>query len=127
MYTRICTAALLAVLAAGCVSQPVAPTAATVAAEVKPGQQVHLLTRDGTEGDYRVVRVGAEALFVKPRGQDRRKDSEQSIAYRDILELSVSRTNKSAVATGLVVAAVLGGGIVLTGAMEAAAAAALCC
>ena len=128
MRTRVLSAAtLLTVLLAGCVTQPVAPTAAGIAAEVKPGETVRLVTRDGSEGEYRVVRVDPKALYVKPRGRDGRKDPEQSIAYGDIRDLTVTRPNTKAIGTGLGVAAVIAAGAVFGAVMETAAAGALCC
>jgi hypothetical protein len=128
MRTRVLSAAtLLTVLLAGCVTQPVAPTAAAIAAEVKPGDRIRLVTQAGSEGEYSVVRVDPSALYVKPSGRDGRKDPEQSIAYSDIREVTVTRPNKKAIGTGLGVAAVIVGAAMLSAAMEQAAAAALCC
>lgn len=128
MKTRVlCTATLLTVLLAGCVTQPVAPTVAAIAAEVKAGETIRLVTLDGSEGEYRVVRVDPKALYVKPSGRDGRTDPEQSIAYSDIREVTVTRPDKKAIGTGLGVAAVIVGAAVLSAAMEQAAAAALCC
>ena len=74
MRTRILsTATLLTVLLAGCVTQPVAPTPAAIAAEVKPGDRIRLVTRGGSEGEYRVVRVDPKALYVQPRGRECRR------------------------------------------------------
>ena len=62
----LCTATLLALLA-GCVSQPVAPTPATIAAEVMPGDRIRLVTRGGLEGEYRVVRVTLSPCTFSPQ------------------------------------------------------------
>ena len=80
MRTRVlCTATLLTVLLAGCVTQPVAPTAAAIAAEVRPGDRIRLLTQAGSEGEYSVVRVDPSALYVKPaRANDRGAPSSRS-------------------------------------------------
>jgi hypothetical protein len=122
----LCTATLLTLLA-GCVSQPVAPTPATIAAEVKPGDRIRLITRGGLEGEYRVVRVDPQSLYVQPTGRQDYMDPKQSIAYSDIRELTVTRPNKTAIGTGLGVAAVIAAGALFAEAMEAAAASALCC
>ena len=128
MRTRVlCTATILAVLLAGCVTQPVAPTAAAIAAEVKPGDRIRLVTRAGSEGEYRVVRVDPRALYVQPTGRHNYMDPKQSIAFSDIRELTVTRPDKTAIGTGLGVAAVIVAGAVIGAVMEDAAAAALCC
>ena len=102
MRTRVLSAAtLLTVLLAGCVTQPVAPTAAAIAAEVKPGDRIRLVTRAGSEGEYRVVRVDSEGLVrTSPPDGDGRMDPEQSIAFSDIRELTVTRPDKKAIGTG---------------------------
>ena len=122
----LCTATLLALLA-GCVSQPVAPTPATIAAEVKPGDRIRLVTRGGLEGEYRVVRVDPQSLYVQPTGRQDHTDPKQSIAYSDIRELTVTRPDKKAIGTGLGVAAAIAAGALFAEAMEAAAAGAFCC
>jgi hypothetical protein len=122
----LCTATLLALLA-GCVSQPVAPTPATIAAEVKPGDRIRLVTRGGSEGEYRVFRVDPQSLYVQPTGRGDHMDPKQSIAYSDIRELTVTRANRTAIGTGLGVAAVIAAGAVFGAVMETAAAGALCC
>ncbi len=128
MKSRIvCIVTLLTVLLAGCVSQPIAPTPATIAAEVKPGDRIHLVTRSGSEDDYRVVRVDREALYVQPRGRERPKQPEQSIPYKDIGGVTVTRANKTAINAGLAVAAIVTGVAFVEAAMEGAAAGALAC
>jgi hypothetical protein len=111
MKTRIlCTAAtLLTVLLAGCVAQPVTLTPEAIAAQVKPGHRIRLTTRSGSRGEYHLVRVEKDALHVKPSGREGGKGAEQSIAYSDIRELTVSRANRTAISTGLTVAAVFSG------------------
>lgn len=122
----LCVAALLTVLVAGCVNQPITPTAAAITAAVEPGDRIRLATRSGTEGDYRVVRIDREALYVQPIGRNH-KDAKQSIAYKDIGELTVTRADRSAViSAGLVVATIVAGAAFYE-AMETAAAGALCC
>lgn len=122
----LCTAALLTVLLAGCVAQPIVPTPAAVAAGVKPGDRVHLVTLSETEGDYRVVRVERESLYVQPIGRDHHMDPKVSIAYGDIRALTVTRANRTAITAGLAVATLFAGAM-LYEAMEGAAAPALCC
>jgi hypothetical protein len=121
----LCT--LLTVLLAGCVTQPVAPTAAGIAAEVKPGDRIRLVTHAGSEGEYRVVRVDRDSLYVQPTGRHNYMDPKQWIAFSDIRELTVTRPDKKAIGTGLGVAAVIVAGAVFGAVMEDAAAAALCC
>jgi len=106
----LCTAAtVLTVLLAGCVAQPVMLTPEAIAAQVKPGHQIRLTTRSGSQGEYRLVRVDQDALYVKPSGREGGKDAEQSIAYSDIRELTVPRANQTAISTGLTAAAVFTG------------------
>ena len=128
MRTRVlCTATLLTVMLGACVTQPVAPTAAAIAAEVEPGDRIRLVTRAGSEGEYRVVRVDRDSLYVQPTGRHKYMDPKQSIAYNDIRELTVTRPDKTAIGTGLGVAAVIMAGAVFGAVMEDAAAGALCC
>jgi hypothetical protein len=119
----VSTATILIVLLAGCVTQPIAPSPATIAAELKPGDPIRLVMRNASEGDYRVVRIDPKALYVQPRGRADNKAPPQSIAYSDIRELTVTRANKPAIAAGLSVAALVTGVL----AMASAGAAAACC
>jgi hypothetical protein len=85
------------------------------------------VTRGGLEGEYRVVRVDPQSLYVQPTGRHDYMDPKQSIAYSDIRELTVTRPDKKAIGTGLGVAAVIAAGALFAEAMEAAAAGAFCC
>jgi hypothetical protein len=98
------TALFLVVMLGGCVSHPVAPTPATIAAGVKPGDSIEVVIHDGSEARYRVVQVGSEALRVQPQ-QGGKPASVQSIPYGDIRELTVNRLNTTAIGNGLAVAA----------------------
>lgn len=121
----VCTAIALAALLAGCVAQPVAPAPAIIAAQIKPGDRIRVVTRSGSEGEFRVVRVDRESVSVQPVGR-KHKEPEQSIAYSDIRELSVTRADRRAIRGGLIAATIVAG-VAFYEAMEAAAAGALCC
>ena len=99
---------LLMVILAGCVSQPIAPTRSTIAARVKPGDAVELVTADGSKGQYRVVAVGSDALRVQPQAHGA-SAPEKSIPYGEISEFNVTRLNTEAIGAGLTAASVVVG------------------
>ena len=70
------------------------------------------MTRAGSEGEYRVVRVDCDSLYVQPTGRHNYMDPKQSIAYNDIRALPVTRPDKTAIGAGLGAAAVIVAGAV---------------
>lgn len=104
MKTRTVCAAMLLMLA-GCVTKPIDPTPATVAAGVKPGDAIQLVTQSGSDGRYRVLGVDSAGLRVEPQADGGKQAPVQSIPYTDIREVTVTRLNTKAIGTGLTVAA----------------------